>query len=105
MDEIIFGFQIDGKTRCIHHCTQADVVAIKMKCCNKFYACIKCHDEMEEHQAETWSKSEFDDKVVLCGNCRGEMTVNAYLSAKCCPDCDHEFNDKCKNHFHYYFDA
>lgn len=104
MDEIIFGFQIDGKTRCIHHCTQVDVVAIKMKCCNKFYACIKCHDEMEEHQAETWSKSEFDDKVVLCGNCRCEMTVNAYLFLKCCPDCDHEFNDKCKNHFHYYFD-
>ena len=86
------------------HCTQVDVVAIKMKCCNKFYACIKCHDEMEEHQAETWSKSEFDDKVVLCGNCRCEMTVNAYLFLKCCPDCDHEFNDKCKNHFHYYFD-
>ena len=105
MDEIIFGYQVDGKTRCVHYCSEVDIVAIKLKCCDNYYACIECHNELESHPAEVWKKSEFETNAVLCGNCREELSISSYHSSTKCPQCAHLFNEKCKNHFPLYFES
>ena len=105
MDEKIYGNQIDGKSRCVHYGAEVDIVAIKIKCCNKFYACIECHNEMEDHRAEIWKKTEFEEKVILCGNCREEIAITTYQLISECPSCKHSFNKKCINHYHLYFES
>ena len=105
MDEIIFGFQIDGKTRCVHYCSEVDIVAIKMKCCGKYYSCIECHNELESHKVELWKKTEFNTSAILCGNCREELSINNYKASKACTKCFHSFNEKCENHFPLYFES
>ena len=57
----VHGIGLDNETRCTHYHTPVDVIAIKFKCCNKFYACIHCHNESEDHAPVPWSKSEFDE--------------------------------------------
>ena len=37
-----------------------DVIAIKFKCCDKYYPCYKCHDEHESHSIQRWTEKEFD---------------------------------------------
>ena len=39
-----------------------DVIAIKFKCCNKYYPCYKCHEEHESHAIKRWTEKEFDKK-------------------------------------------
>lgn len=103
-DEIVYGDQIDGKTRCVHYHSDLDIVAIKMKCCDKFYACIHCHNEMEDHDAQQWKRFEFKEKVILCGNCYHELTILNYMKEVKCNHCNADFNPNCKNHYPYYFD-
>ena len=33
-----------------------DVIAIKFKCCNKYYPCYKCHEEHESHAIKDGQK-------------------------------------------------
>ncbi|MCH5600260.1 CHY zinc finger protein [Niabella ginsengisoli] len=47
---------VDEHTRCIHYHSEEDVIAIKMKCCNEYYPCIKCHNETADHAAAVWPK-------------------------------------------------
>ena len=102
----IKGKLIDNFTRCKHYHSQLDIIAIKFKCCNTYYACIHCHEELANHKAQQWDKTEFDNKVVICGNCRYELTVNEYFNcAYTCTNCGNNFNPKCSNHNHYYFET
>lgn len=41
----IYGATIDNETRCTHYHTPLDIIAIKFKCCDKYYPCYKCHNE------------------------------------------------------------
>ena len=43
----VYGSLIDTETRCRHYFTEEDIIAIKFKCCNKYYPCYKCHNEFE----------------------------------------------------------
>ena len=45
----IHGLTVDDESRCTHYHTPLDIIAIKFKCCNKFYPCYKCHNENENH--------------------------------------------------------
>lgn len=45
----VYGSLIDTETRCRHYFTEEDIIAIKFKCCNKYYPCYKCHNEFEKH--------------------------------------------------------
>ncbi|AMG61275.1 hypothetical protein H6Y62_10515 [Staphylococcus lugdunensis] len=100
---IVYGSIVDHETRCIHYHTQLDIIAIKFKCCQKYYPCYQCHNEHELHEIERWPEHEFDIKAVMCGVCRHEMTINKYMLIENCPQCSAHFNNRCKFHYHLYF--
>lgn len=102
----VHGVELDPNTRCRHYRSALDVIAIRMRCCATYYACIDCHVELAGHPAAVWLRSEWDCPAVFCGVCGTEMTVNQYLHAgDRCPNCAAAFNPGCRNHYHLYFEA
>ncbi|MCH7415084.1 CHY zinc finger protein [Belliella sp. R4-6] len=102
----VFGKSVDKQTRCVHWHSQLDVIAIKFKCCEKYYPCFSCHEEEADHKHEVWPKSEFDQKAILCGVCAKELSVKEYMdSDNTCPNCKASFNPGCSNHYHLYFEV
>ena len=55
----VYGSLVDNETRCIHYHTFLDIIAIKFKCCEKYYPCYQCHNEHESHNIQRWSAEEF----------------------------------------------
>ena len=105
IDNKVFGIDIDEHTRCSHYHSELDIIAIKFKCCNAYYACIHCHEAKSGHDVLVWNKDEFSTKAILCGHCKTELTISEYLSANnTCPFCKAGFNPKCSNHHHFYFE-
>jgi uncharacterized CHY-type Zn-finger protein len=99
------GVDLDPQTRCKHYRSALDIIAIKMKCCGDYYACKDCHSELAGHALQVWPGSEWDQKAVLCGACRTEMTIHEYLQSDShCPACRAAFNPGCRNHYHFYFE-
>ncbi|MGH7882818.1 MAG: CHY zinc finger protein [Candidatus Dormibacteraceae bacterium] len=99
----VFGKTIDNQTRCVHYGTAKDIIAIKFKCCLRYYPCHLCHEQLETHVAEQWAMNERQQKAVLCGVCSTEHTIHSYLSANSCPSCHAPFNERCRLHAHLYF--
>lgn len=100
------GVDLDRETRCAHHRTALDIVAIKMKCCGVYYACKDCHEALARHPIEVWPRNEWNQPAVLCGACGTEMSVQRYLDcASACPACKTRFNPGCRNHYHFYFET
>ena len=101
-DFIIKGQLVDTYTRCIHYHSQLDIIALRFKCCpNTFYPCFKCHDELKIDKFHVRDQY----KVVICGDCLGQLTANEYLnSGSVCPRCQAEFNPGCSLHYKLYFD-
>ena len=94
-----------SKTRCQHYHSERDIIAIKLKCCQKFYSCILCHNLCEDHEPITWRLIEFDEEAIFCGNCKSLLSIQRYLDCNSvCPVCCADFNPRCSNHYHYYFD-
>lgn len=100
----INGKLIDLNGRCEHYHGEHDTVNIKFKCCEKFYACIYCHNEAATHKTETWTKAEFEEKAIHCGNCDQLLTIKSYLENDSCVNCKKRFNPNCEKHYKYYFD-
>lgn len=97
---------IDQFTRCTHYHSELDVIAIKFSCCGEFFSCYECHRELAGHPAQVWKKKRWDEKAVRCGLCRYEMTVHEYLQCGYrCPSCRGNFNPRCSNHNHLYFES
>jgi uncharacterized CHY-type Zn-finger protein len=102
----ILGRTIDAQTRCIHYHSELDIIALKFKCCQHYYPCYTCHEEATQHTPQIWSRHEFDNKAIVCGVCKTEMTINEYLESRSqCPCCQSLFNPKCSNHHHLYFEV
>lgn len=100
----VFGKVTDDKTRCEHYHSELDIIAIKFKCCDKYYSCYQCHEETAGHAVQTWDKDEWGTKAILCGNCKAELTINEYMrSGNQCPNCKAPFNPNCSKHYHLYF--
>lgn len=99
----IYGFVVDNETRCVHYHGEKDVVAVKFKCCNRYYPCYRCHEETADHEIIRWSEEEFDTKAVLCGSCKTELPIYEYMNTVCCPSCGHPFNKGCRPHYPLYF--
>lgn len=100
----VHGEGLDDQTRCVHWHSPLDVIAIKFMCCGKYYACYECHRALEAHPAEVWPGAAFGVPAVLCGVCRAELTIEAYLaSGNVCPSCGTGFNPGCATHHHLYF--
>ncbi|WP_235062790.1 CHY zinc finger protein [Indibacter alkaliphilus] len=101
----VFGKSVDHQTRCVHWHSALDVIAIKFKCCDKYYPCFSCHEEEADHEHQVWPKSEFNQKAILCGVCGHELSIQEYMDAdNTCPKCEASFNPGCSNHYHLYFD-
>ncbi len=99
------GLTVDANTRCAHYYGPTDIVAIKMRCCGSYYACIDCHAALAGHAVEVWPREHWKLKAVLCGCCGHEMSVLDYLdSGNRCPQCAAAFNAGCRNHYHLYFE-
>ena len=68
--------------------------------------CKDCHRALETHEIETWPRREWDERAILCGNCRELLTIREYLGCESrCPRCAASFNAKCENHHHFYFET
>lgn len=98
------GKLVDNKGRCEHYHSEIDTINIKFKCCQKFYACIYCHQEAENHDVSVWLCSEYDQKAVHCGICNHLMSINEYMENQSCISCKQPFNPNCAKHFSYYFE-
>jgi uncharacterized CHY-type Zn-finger protein len=100
----VFGVGLDSKTRCAHYHSPQDVIAIKAPCCDEYWACHKCHEEMAEHKLEPWLKTDEEKLAVLCGECGTELTISEYKNSDSnCPACGAQFNEGCKLHWDIYF--
>ena len=102
----VHGRLVDAHTRCAHWHGPTDVIAIRFRCCDRFYACYECHAEAEQHEPQRWTPDELDTPGILCGMCGGVLSIAAYLSSGyACPSCGAAFNPRCALHHHLYFDA
>lgn len=102
---MIKGKILDDQTRCEHYHSALDVIAIKFKCCKEYYPCFECHQELANHSAKVWPKNEFEEKAILCGVCKTELTINEYLSSgNICQYCHAKFNPNCSKHYALYFE-
>jgi uncharacterized CHY-type Zn-finger protein len=103
---IVRGVDLDPETRCAHYHGPTDIIAIKMKCCEVYYACKDCHSALADHQIEVWPASEWNRHAILCGACGAELTIHQYMQRdNNCPLCRAPFNPGCRNHYHFYFEA
>lgn len=103
-DEDIYGLEVDGETRCLHYRSVLDIIAIKFKCCGRWFPCFECHTAIADHDAEVWQENERGAKAILCGRCRGKLSIAEYFVCEStCPHCGRGFNPGCANHYHLYF--
>ncbi|KAF2197127.1 hypothetical protein GQ43DRAFT_220720 [Delitschia confertaspora ATCC 74209] len=102
---IVHGIDLTPLTQCTHYSSPLDIIAIKHACCNRFYACIKCHNELEtSHEPRVWKEEQWDEKVVLCGKCKRVWSADEYMGCgSACPGCGGNFNPGCKGHWGLYF--
>ena len=101
----VHGNAVNERTQCAHYHSGRDIIAIQHKCCDTFYACIKCHDEAADHAPAVWPKSEVSAEAILCGNCKSTLSITRYLGCNnTCPVCQAAFNPGCTNHYHLYFE-
>ncbi len=101
----VYGSVVDSETRCTHYYSEKDIIAIKFKCCNRYYPCYKCHEEHADHNIERWPRQQFDDFAILCGSCHTELTIHQYMDTANCPHCQASFNEGCSAHYPIYFDT
>jgi uncharacterized CHY-type Zn-finger protein len=101
-----FGVMVTERNQCAHYRSSRDIVAIKFKCCDTFYACIYCHAELAGHKALVWDKDERQTKAILCGNCHTTLSITDYLDCgNRCPMCQAAFNPGCASHYSLYFEV
>ncbi|MEC0372269.1 CHY zinc finger protein [Paenibacillus chibensis] len=101
----IYGAVVDNATRCVHYHTEKDIIAIKFKCCGRYYPCYKCHEEHADHSIERWPREQFDHSAILCGSCHNELTIIEYMHTINCPHCQASFNERCALHYSIYFES
>ncbi|ANY10223.1 CHY zinc finger protein [Pseudonocardia sp. HH130630-07] len=100
----VFGDVVDGLTRCAHYYTPLDVIAIRFRCCDRYYPCFRCHAAHAGHPPTTWAAHARAERAVLCGVCRTELSIADYVDADSCPDCGAPFNPGCRLHHDLYFE-
>lgn len=95
----------DDETRCAHYHSPRDIIAIKFKCCERWFSCYECHAEIADHKAQTWTIDERDTPAILCGACGHQLSINEYFACNSvCPQCQGLFNPNCALHYDLYFE-
>src|SRR5262245_40641317 len=101
----VLGVDVDAETRCAHWNSERDIIAIKFKCCERWYPCFECHTSFADHAAAVWAVNERYVPAVLCGACGHQMLIAEYLNCdSTCPACRAAFNPGCAKHHHLYFE-
>ena len=101
---VVHGTDVNTRTQCAHWHSERDIIAIKFKCCDTYYACIDCHREAADHAPEVWPRAEFAEPAIYCGSCHHELSIAAYLTCgNMCPVCQAAFNPGCAKHYPLYF--
>ncbi|HCA60184.1 MAG TPA: hypothetical protein DEP46_19645 [Blastocatellia bacterium] len=101
----VFGVEVDEETRCGHWHSPLDIIAIRFKCCGRWYPCFDCHAEVAGHEPAVWPRAERAEKAILCGGCGVELSIDDYLACEnLCPACECQFNPGCAKHYHLYFE-
>ena len=95
MTKKINGLLVDNESRCQHYHSPLDIVALKCYDCQKYYACYQCHDHIEDHRFRAYPCHIRQDKVVICGVCLHEMTIENYQKSISCSHCHSRFNPAC----------
>jgi len=102
---MVLGSGVNERTQCAHYHSDRDLVAIRFKCCDRFYACILCHQDLAGHTPIVWTKGERETHAILCGKCRRTLSIAEYLGCgNVCPLCKAAFNPRCADHYHLYFE-
>lgn len=101
----VYGLLVDEETRCEHYDTDLDIIAIKFRCCQKYYPCYKCHNELEDHSIVKWEIANYMEKAILCGVCKNELSIATYLKRSSCPNCNAAYNPSCSKHYQLYFEG
>lgn len=102
----VFGLSVTPQTRCSHWASPLDIIAIKHACCQKFYACISCHDACEDHKSAVWPRSQRSEQAILCGECKHVLAIHEYMRCRStCTHCGSGFNPRCKGHWGLYFEV
>ncbi len=105
-DEKVYGVEVDAETRCAHWHSELDVIAIKFKCCGRWFPCFECHAAVADHEPQTWPTDERGEKAILCGKCGYQLGIAEYFECgSVCPKCDAEFNPGCAKHYGLYFEV
>jgi uncharacterized CHY-type Zn-finger protein len=100
------GVGANERNQCIHYGSDRDIVAIRFKCCDTFYACFECHREIAGHEPVVWGRYEREARAVLCGACHSTLSIAEYLvCGNNCPICGAAFNPGCANHHPLYFES
>src|SRR5476649_391070 len=103
--EEVTGVNLDARTRCAHYQTDLDIIAIKFKCCGRWFPCFECHAATADHTAEVWTVAERDVRAILCGDCGHQLTISEYFESRStCLSCKAKFNPGCEGHYHLYFE-
>jgi uncharacterized CHY-type Zn-finger protein len=100
------GVDVDPQTRCAHYHGNMDIIAIKFKCCERWFPCYECHSAIADHESVTWPAAEREALAILCGACGRQLSIIQYLDCdSTCPACGNKFNPGCANHCHLYFES
>jgi len=104
--QTVHGNLIDEQTRCVHYAGRLDIIAVKFRCCGRWYPCFECHAAAEIHETQTWPKTQFNEKAILCGACGLQLSINEYFACSfTCPSCASQFNPGCADHYELYFEV
>ncbi len=68
-------FGLDAKTRRVHDHSDLDIIAIRVFCCDTYYACKQCHAESADHSIRVWRVALWNQNAILCGNCRIALSI------------------------------
>lgn len=102
-DHLVRGVLTDDRTRCAHHHSDLDVVALRFHCCGDWYPCAHCHDELAGHARTVWPAGDDAVEAALCGVCGATMSIAQYRQVDACAACGAAFNPRCALHHHLYF--
>lgn len=103
--EKVYGFNFDAEMRCEHSHSPSDIIAMKLKCCKKWFPCYQCHEAVTNHSAEVWKLSDYEEKAILCFVCGHQLTISEYMNCNnSCPNCHANFNPNCAKHYDHYFE-
>ena len=103
---VVRGVDVDPETRCAHYDGDRDVIALRLGCCETFYACHACHEAVADHESQPWPRDRFAEPAVLCGVCERALSAREHLDSDHeCSACGAAFNPGCRAHYDRYFEG